>query len=75
MQVPISHWVRQRPKLLGFLAAAAIVLLANLAAAALADALGYNRVSMIFLAGVLVAAVLLGSGPAYLAAVLGFFSY
>ncbi|MFZ5729326.1 MAG: sensor histidine kinase [Pseudomonadota bacterium] len=75
MQVPISHWVRQRPKLLAFLAAAAIVLLANLAAAALADALGYNRVSMIFLAGVLVAAVLLGSGPAYLAAVLGFFSY
>ena len=75
MQVPFSRWVRRQPRLFGFLAAIGIVLLANVLAAAIAEALGYNRVSMIFLAGVLVAAVLLGSGPAYLAAVLGFFSY
>ena len=75
MKVPYSQWFRRRPRLFAYLAAAAVVLAANLLAAALAEALGYNRVSMIFLAGVLVAAVLLGSGPAYLAAILGFFSY
>lgn len=75
MQVPTPPWVQRRPKLFGYLAAVAIVLAANLLAAGLAEAIGFMRVSMILLGGVLIAAVLLGSGPAYLAALLGFFSY
>ncbi|MDP1618427.1 ATP-binding protein [Phenylobacterium sp.] len=71
----ISNWVRRRPRLVGYASAILVVLLANLLALIVAEGLGYVRVSMIFLGGVLVVAVLLGSGPAYLAAVLGFVSY
>lgn len=71
----ISSFIRRRPRLVGYAAAILIVLLANLLALIVAEGLGYVRVSMIFLGGVLVAAVLLGSGPAYLAATLGFVSY
>lgn len=51
------------------------VLVANLLALLLDQQLGYARVSMIFLAAVLISAVRLGSGPAYLASALGFVSY
>ncbi|MDO8411764.1 MAG: DUF4118 domain-containing protein [Phenylobacterium sp.] len=71
----ISSWLRRRPRLVGYVAAILIVLFANLLALIADQALGYARVSMIFLGGVLVVAVVFGSGPAYLAAVLGFVSY
>lgn len=71
----LSTWVRRNPRLWGLFCALAAVLLANLLAFVLSEGLGYVRVSMIFLAGVLVAAVLAGAWAAYLTAFLGFFSY
>lgn len=67
--------IKAQRRLLAYLAAALLVLAANLVALLLDQQLGYARVSMIFLAAVLISAVRLGSGPAYLAAALGFVSY
>jgi len=75
MPQSLSTWVRRNPRLWGLFCAVAAVLLANLLAFVLSEGLGYVRVSMIFLAGVLVAAVLAGAWAAYLTAFLGFFSY
>ncbi|MFT4936405.1 MAG: K+-sensing histidine kinase KdpD [Pseudoalteromonas distincta] len=62
-------------RLFGYAGAVLLVFAANVVALLLDQQLGYARVSMIFLAAVLISAVRLGSGPAYLAAALGFVSY
>lgn len=67
--------IRRHPRVFAYGGAALIVLAANLLALLLDHQLGYARVSMIFLAAVLICAVRLGSGPAYLASALGFVSY
>jgi K+-sensing histidine kinase KdpD len=67
--------IQGRRRLLGFAGAVLLVCAANVVALLLDQQLGYARVSMIFLAAVLISAVRLGSGPAYLAAALGFVSY
>lgn len=67
--------IRRHPRLPAYGAAVVIVAIANLVALPLDPWLGYARVSMIFLAAVLISAVKLGSGPAYLTSILGFFSY
>lgn len=67
--------IRRHPRLSTYGAAVVVVVIANLVALPLDHWLGYARVSMIFLAAVLISAVKLGSGPAYLASILGFFSY
>lgn len=71
----ITDWVRCRPRLWAAVCVVAVLVAANLLALILAEGLGYVRVSMIFLAGVLVVAVLAGAWAAYLAALLGFISY
>ena len=58
-----------------YLAALGVVMAATLVAELLYRVLETTRLSMIFLAGVLVAAVWLGSGPAYLAAAAAFLIY
>jgi K+-sensing histidine kinase KdpD len=58
-----------------YLAALLVVVAATCIAEMLYRTLGTTRLSMIFLAGVLVAAVWLGSGPAYFAAGLAFVIY
>ncbi len=58
-----------------YLAALGVVVAATLIAELLYRTLETNRLSMIFLAGVLVAAVWLGSGPAYFAAAIAFLIY
>jgi two-component system sensor histidine kinase KdpD len=58
-----------------YLAALLIVGAATVAAEALFRLTGSTRLSMVFLAGVLVTAFLYGSGPAYLAAGLAFLIY
>ena len=58
-----------------YLAALGVVVAATLIAELLYRTLETNRLSMIFLAGVLVTAVWLGSGPAYFAAAIAFLIY
>ncbi|WP_340645973.1 DUF4118 domain-containing protein [Phenylobacterium sp.] len=58
-----------------YLAALGVVMAATLIAELLYRVLETTRLSMIFLAGVLVAAVWLGSGPAYVAAAAAFLIY
>ncbi|MDP2212606.1 ATP-binding protein [Phenylobacterium sp.] len=67
--------LRRHRRLTSYGLAVLVVLAANLVALLLEQWLGYSRVSMIFLAAVLICAVRLGSGPAYLASALGFISY
>ncbi len=75
MRATVQSVITRYPRLAAYGAAVVMVLIANLVALPLDQRLGYARVSMIFLAAVLISAVKLGSGPAYLAAILGFFSY
>lgn len=75
MPQAMTDWAGRHPRLWGVLWAVGAVLSANLIALILAEALGYVRVSMIFLAGVLVVAVAAGAWAAYLASALGFVSY
>lgn len=75
MRAFIQSMIRRYPRLSTYGAAVVVVVIANLIALPLDHWLGYARVSMIFLAAVLISAVKLGSGPAYLASILGFFSY
>jgi len=58
-----------------YAAAMGLVLMSAGLAEVLVRATQATRLSMVFLAGVLLAAFWLGSGPAYFAAVLAFFSY
>ena len=58
-----------------YLLAIVAVLIAAAAAETLNQLLGPNRVSMVFLLSVLLVAVSLGSGPAYLAAAMAFWTY
>jgi K+-sensing histidine kinase KdpD len=58
-----------------YLGAIAVVLASTAISEALYRVLGTTRVSMIFLAGVLIAAVRWGSGPAYLSAIAAFVVY
>lgn len=67
--------IQRHRRALSYVGAVLLVLAANLLALLLDQQLGYARVSMVFLAAVLISAVGLGSGPAYLAAALGFVSY
>ncbi|MCR5879143.1 ATP-binding protein [Phenylobacterium sp. J367] len=65
---PMPSWRR-------YAASLAIVAVTTLAAEALFRVTGSTRLSMVFLAGVLVTAFLYGSGPAWLAAGLAFLVY
>ncbi len=68
--------LRERAGALGpYAASLAIVIVSTVLAEALYRLTGSTRLSMIFLAGVLVSAVLFGSGPAYLAAAAAFAVY
>ncbi|MDP3385489.1 MAG: DUF4118 domain-containing protein [Phenylobacterium sp.] len=67
--------IQRHRRTLSYAGAVLLVLAANLLAFLLDQQLGYARVSMVFLAAVLISAVRLGSGPAYLSAALGFVSY
>lgn len=71
----VSTAIQGHRRLFGYAGAVLLVFAANMVALLLDQQLGYARVSMIFLAAVLISAVRLGSGPAYLAAALGFVSY
>jgi K+-sensing histidine kinase KdpD len=65
----------QFQRLWRYAAAAGLVVLSAGGAELLVRATQATRLSMVFLAGVLLAAFWLGSGPAYFAAILAFFSY
>lgn len=66
---------RLKPNVLRYVAAAGVVGVSNIVAELLFRLTDSPRLSMAFLAGVLVAAYLLGSGPAYFAAGLAFLAY